>query len=115
MIARGEIWWVELPAPTGSGPGKRRPVLVVSADSFNLSRIGTVLAVAISSNLELAAAPGNVAVPSGRSGLPKDSVVNVSQIITLDKRQLAERVGSLDHDTLAQIDAGLRIVLDLVL
>ena len=115
MIARGEIWWVELPAPTGSGPGKRGPVLVVSADPFNLSRIGTVVAVAISSNVDLAAAPGNVAVPAGRSGLPKDSVVNVSQIVTLDKRQLAERVGSLDHDTLAQIDAGLRIVLDLVL
>ena len=114
MIARGEIWWAELPAPTGSGPGKRRPVLVVSADSFNLSRIGTVVAVAISSNVDLAAAPGNVAVPSERSGLPKDSVVNVSQIVTVDKRQLGERVGALDHDTLAQIDAGLRMVLDLV-
>ncbi len=115
VIARGEIWWAELPAPTGSGPGRRRPVLVVSADSFNLSRIGTVVAVAISSNVDLAAAPGNVAVPAGRSGLPKDSVVNVSQIVTLDKRQLAERVGALDHDTLAQVDAGLRLVLELVL
>lgn len=114
MIARGEIWWAELPAPTGSGPGKRRPVLVVSADSFNLSRIGTVVAVAISSNVDLAAAPGNVAVPSSRSGLSKDSVVNVSQIITLDKRQLGERVGVLDHDSLAQIDTGIRLVLDLV-
>ena len=114
MIARGEIWWAELPAPTGSGPGKRRPVLVVSADSFNLSRIGTVVAAAISSNVDLAAAPGNVAVPAGRSGLPKDSVVNVSQIVTLDKRQLAERVGALDYDTLDQIEAGLRLVLDLV-
>ena len=114
MIARGEVWLAELPAPTGSGPGKRRPVVVVSADSFNLSRIGTVVAVAISSNLDLAAAPGNVAVPASRSGLPKDSVVNVSQIVTLDKRQLGERVGVLDHDTLAQIEAGLRLVLDLI-
>ena len=114
MISRGEIWWAELPAPTGSGPGKRRPVLIVSADSFNLSRIGTIVAVAISSNLDLAAAPGNVAVPSGRSGLSRDSVVNVSQNVTLDKRQLGERVGVVDHDTLAQIDAGLRLVLDLV-
>ena len=114
MIARGEIWWAELPAPTGSGPGKRRPVLVVSADSFNLSRIGTVVAVTISSNVDLAAAPGNVAVPASRSGLPKDSVANVSQIVTLDKRQLAERVGALDYDTLDQIEAGLRLVLDLV-
>ena len=114
MIGRGEIWWAELPAPIGSGPGKRRPVLVVSADSFNLSRIGTIVAVAISSNVDLGAAPGNVAVPASRSGLPKDSVVNVSQIVTLDKRQLGERVGTLDHDTLAQIDAGIRLVLDLV-
>ena len=114
MIARGEIWWADLPTPTGSGPGKRRPVLIVSADSFNLSRIGTVVAVAISSNVDLATAPGNVAVPAGRSGLPKDSVVNVAQIVTLDKRQLAERVGALDHDTLAQIDTGIRLVLDLV-
>ncbi len=114
MIARGEVWWAELAAPTGSGPGKRRPVVVVSADSFNLSRIGTVVAVAISSNLDLVAAPGNVAVPASRSGLPKDSVVNVSQIVTLDKRQLGERVGVLDHDTLDQIEAGLRLVLDLI-
>ena len=113
VIARGEIWWADLPAPTGSGPGKRRPVLVVSADSFNLSRIGNVVAVAISSNLELAAAPGNVAVPANRSGLSKDSVANVSQIITLDKRQLGDRVGALDFDTLAQIEAGLRLALDL--
>ena len=114
MISRGESWWAELPAPTGSGPGKRRPVLIVSADSFNLSRIGTIVAVAISSNLDLAAAPGTVAVPAGRSGLSRDSVVNVSQNVTLDKRQLGERVGVVDHDTLAQIDAGLRLVLDLV-
>ena len=114
MIGRGDIWWAELPAPTGSGPGKRRPVLVVSADSFNLSRIGTIVAVAISSNVDLVAAPGNVALPAGRSGLPKDSVVNVSQIVTIDRRQLGGRVGMLDHDTLAQIDAGIRLVLDLV-
>ncbi len=114
MIARGEVWWAELAAPTGSGPGKRRPVVVVSADSFNLSRIGTVVAVAISSNLDLVVAPGSVAVPASRSGLPKDSVVNVSQIVTLDKRQLGEHVGVLDCDTLDQIEAGLRLVLDLI-
>lgn len=113
MIGRGEIWWAELPAPTGSGPGKRRPVLVVSADSFNLSRIGTVVAVAISSNVDLSAAPGNVALPTTRSGLAKDSVVNVSQIVTLDKRQLSERVGPVDHETLARVDSGMRLCLDL--
>lgn len=80
-------------------------MLVVSADSFNLIRIGTVVAVAISSNLELAAAPGNVAVPASRSGLSKDSVVDVSQIVTLDERQLGDRVGALDFDTLSQIEA----------
>jgi len=80
-------------------------VLVVSADSFNLSRIGTVVAVAISRNLELAAAPGNVTVPASRSGLSKDSVVDVSQIVTLDERQLGDRVGALDFDTLSQIEA----------
>ena len=80
-------------------------MLVVSADSFNLSRIGTVVAVAISRNLELAAAPGNVTVPASRSGLSKDSVVDVSQIVTLDKRQLGDRVGALDFDTLSQIEA----------
>ncbi len=88
-------------------------MLVVSADSFNRSRIGTLLAVTISSNLDLAVAPGNVAVPASRSGLSKDSVVNVSQIVTLDKRQLTERVGTIDLDTLAQIEAGLRLSLDL--
>jgi mRNA interferase MazF len=113
VIARNEIWWADLPAPTGSGPGKRRPVLVVSADSFNRSRIGTIVAAAISSNLDLGAAPGNVTVPAGRSGLSKDSVVNVSHIVTLDKRQLSGRVGVLDTDTVAQIEAGLRLVLDL--
>jgi mRNA interferase MazF len=113
VIARGEIWWADLPAPTGSGPGKRRPVLVLSADSFNLSRIGTIVAVAISSSVDLAAAPGNVAVPASRSGLPKDLVVNVSQIVTLDKRQLVERVGAIDHDTFGQVEAGLRLSLDL--
>ena len=88
-------------------------MLVVSPDSFNLSRIGTVVAVTISSNLELGAAPGNVAVPASRSGLSKDSVVDVSQIITLDKGQLGDRVGALDSDTLDQIEVGLRLALDL--
>lgn len=115
MILRGEIWWAELAVPTGSEPGKRRPVLVVSADSFNVSRIGTVVVVAISSNVDLAAAPGNVAVPATRSGLAKDSVVNVSQVITLDKRQLGDRVGPVDHETLAQVESGIRLCLDLAI
>jgi len=113
-MQRGEIWWADLPAPKGSGPGKRRPVLIVQSDAFNASRIRTVIAAVITSNLDLAAAPGNVLLRGRESNLARDSIVNVSQIVTLDKRQLGARVRALDHDTLAQIDAGIRLVLDLV-
>ena len=112
VMRRGDIWWAELPEPEGSGPGYRRPVLVVQADDFNRSRINTVIVAVITSNLALAPAPGNVIVKAGRSGLPKDSVVNVSQLITIDKRFLTERVKALDQQTLAEVDNGLRLVLD---
>ena len=92
MITRGEIWWAELEDPRGSEPGFRRPVVVVQADSFNRSQIGTVLVVAITSNLELAEAPGNVTLSRRASRLPRKSVVNVSQILTLDKGFLAKKV-----------------------
>ena len=97
----------------GSAPAWRRPVLVVSADAFNRSRIKTVTVVAITSNLRLAAAPGNVALAAGTAGLDRDSVVNVSQVVTLNKSELSKRVGSLDRLKLGQVDAGLRLVLDL--
>ena len=113
MIERGEIRWADLGPPDGAGPGYRRPVVVVSADSFNASRIGTVMVATISSNTDLAAAPGNVALPSGRSGLGKDSVVNVSQVATLDKRRLSEPVGRLSLHQQADVDAGLRLALAL--
>lgn len=108
---RGEVWWANLPDPVGSEPGYRRPVVVVQDDTFNQSRISTVIVVIITSNLQLAAAPGNILLPSGISGLSRDSVVNVSQIITVDKAFLVERVGSLPDDLLEVLNEGLRTVL----
>lgn len=110
---RGEVWWASLPEPMGSGPGARRPVLVVQANEFNASRIHTVIVAVITSNLRLAAAPGNVLCLTRETGLPRDSVVNVSQLITVDKSLLTERVGLLPARTLRQVEAGLRLVLSL--
>lgn len=112
-MRRGEIWWASLPEPSGSGPGYRRPLLIVSANSFNESRISTVIAAVITSNLRLADAPGNVRLPARGSGLSKPSVVNVSQIITVDKALLTERVGRLTPRLLAAVDDGIRLVLSL--
>lgn len=113
MIQRGEIWWATLPEPVGSEPGFRRLVLVVQSNDFNRSRINTVIAVVITSNTRLAEAPGNVFLPKHVTGLPKDSVANVSQVITLDKSFLTEQVGSLPSPVLQQIETGLRLVLAL--
>jgi mRNA interferase MazF len=112
-MQRGEIWWADLDLPHGSAPAKRRPVLVVQADSFNTSRIATVIAVVITANQQLAAAPGNVAISKRMSRLPRDSVVNVSQIVTLDKRALTDRISFLPADAMASIVAGMRLALDL--
>lgn len=113
MTRRGEIRWAELGEPRGSGPGYRRPVLVVQADPFNRSRIATVAVAAITSNLDLAAAPGNVLLSAGASGLPRDSVVDVSQLLTLDRRFLGEAVGTLPADLTGRVEEGLRLVLAL--
>jgi mRNA interferase MazF len=113
VIRRGEIWWVDLAEPRGSEPGFRRPVVVIQSDAFNRSRIGTVVVAAITSNLGLAGAPGNVRLSRRESKLPRESVVNVSQILTLDRRFLAERIGRLPASALAQLEAGLRMVLSL--
>lgn len=113
MIRRGEIWWAALPPPDGSEPGYKRPVLVVQADEFNASRIKTIVAAVITSNLRLADAPGNILLSAKHSKLPKESVVNVSQIITIDKSFLTERVHSLPDRIVAQIDEGLRLALRL--
>jgi mRNA interferase MazF len=112
-MQRGDLWWADLPDPVGSGPGYRRPVLVIQADSFNRSRIKTVIVAVITKNTALAAAPGNVLLPASASGLTLDSVVNVSQLITLDKSLLTEYISSLTAPVMAKVDAGLRLVIGL--
>jgi mRNA interferase MazF len=113
VIERREVWWAALEEPRGSEPGFRRPVLVVQADAFNRSRIRTTLTVVLSSNLRLLDAPGNVLLPSRVTGLPKDSAAVVTQVVTLDQDYLSERVGKIPPRLMAQVDAGLRIALDL--
>ncbi len=112
-MKRGEVWWASLPGPTGSGPGYRRPVLVVQSNPFNESRISTVVVTVITSNLALAEAPGNVRVARADSGLAKASVVNVSQVVTLDRRLLTQRVRALPAMLMRRVDEGLRVVLSL--
>jgi mRNA interferase MazF len=113
-IQRGKIWWAELPEPRRSEPGYRRPVLVVQADSFNRSRIQTAIVAAITSNVELTEAPpGNVLLPARSAGLPKDSVVNVSQLLTLDRSFLTELAGTILPRIQRSADEGLRLVLQL--
>lgn len=112
-MRRGEIWWASLEEPTGSAPGFRRPVLIISVDSFNQSRINTVITAAITSNLHLATAPGNVELPVRGTGLSRPSVVNVSQIITVDRTLLTERLGKLNSELLRQVENGLRLALSL--
>ena len=109
-IAQGEVWWAELPEPKGSRPGFRRPVVVVQGDPFNRSRIGTVVCVGLTSNLKWGAAPGNVVLPPEATGLPKESVANVSQIVTLDKTDLIERVGKLPRRKLEALLSGIDVV-----
>lgn len=112
-MRRGEIWWASLPEPRGSEPGFRRPVLVVQSDAFNRSRIGTVVVAAISSNIKLADAPGNVLLSRRASGLPKPSVVNVSQVLTLDRTTLMESVRALAKKDMVSVENGLRLVMGL--
>ena len=109
----GEVWWADLPEPTGSGPGYRRPVVVVQSDEFNRSRIQTVVVAAITSNTRLSAAPGNVTIGKRGTGLSRESVVNVSQLLTLDKRILTDRAGRLSAAKVREIQDGLRLVLAL--
>jgi mRNA interferase MazF len=111
VIYRGEIWWADLPQPVGSEPGYRRPVLIIQEDMFTNSNIQTVIVAIITSNLALEAAPGNVLLPKKSTDLLKDSVVNVSQVITIDKSFLSERIGSLNDDLQSQVDDGLRTIL----
>lgn len=110
-IEQGDVWWADLPAPTGSGPGFRRPVLVVQSNAFNRSRIATVVCVPLTSNLHLADAPGNVALSARATGLARDSVANVSLIVALDKSLLTERVGHVAARSLQLVRTGIDLVL----
>jgi mRNA interferase MazF len=112
-VRRGEVWWAELPEPVASEPGYRRPVLIVQSDDFNRSRIHTVIAVVLTTNLRLAEAPGNVSLSQEDSALPADSVANVSQIITLDKAFLTERVSLVSDRIMMSVEDGIRTVLAL--
>jgi mRNA interferase MazF len=106
-VNRGEVWWADLGLPRGSAPALRRPVVVVSADSYNRSDLRTVTVAVLTTNVQLAALPGNVAVPADIDGLETDSVVNVTQIATVDRVAVEDRIGALPDWLMAQIDAGL--------
>jgi mRNA interferase MazF len=111
VISQGEVWWADLAEPAGSEPGFRRPVLVVQGDAFNRSSLRTVVCVVLTSNLRWADAPGNVRLPSRSTGLPKESVANVAQLVTLDRSALTERVGRLSPPRLELILSGIDVVL----
>lgn len=111
VIAQGEVWWADLPEPSGSEPGFRRPVVVVQGDAFNRSRLATVVCVPLTSNLRWAEAPGNVLLASKVTGLPRDSVANVSQLVTLDKSSLTDRIGKLSSAKLELVLFGIDVVL----
>ena len=111
VIAQGEVWWADIGTPIGSAPGFKRPVVVVQSDALNRSRIGTVICVPMTSNLKWASAPGNVLLKGRLTGLPKDSVANVSLIVSLDKRQRTERTGKLSRRQLEAILDGIDVVL----
>ncbi len=112
-VERGDIWWADLPELRGSGPGYARPTLIVQAEMFNHSKLRTLIVAGITTNLRLADAPGNVLLPASVSHLPKDSVVNVSQLFSLDRVFLRERAGSLSPRLMAAVDEGLRLILAL--
>ena len=111
MIERDVIYWAGLGDPSGSRPAKRRPVLVVQSDPYNASRLSTVLAAVVTSNTALAAMPGTVFLPAAVTGLPRDSVVNVTALVTLNKSDLTDRVGRLPLALVQEVDRGLRRVL----
>ena len=112
-MRRGELYWVDLGQPTGSRPAKRRPVLVVQSDPYNASRLATTLAMVVTSNTDLAGMPGNVFLPAAMTGLPRDSVANVTAIVTLDKADLDGPAGKVPPSLMREVDRGLRRILNL--
>jgi mRNA interferase MazF len=111
VIGQGEVWWADLGEPTGSGPGYRRPVVVVQCDALNQSRVSTIVCVPLTSNLKWADAPGNALLPARATGLPKDSVANASLIVAVDRHQLTESIGKLPRRQLELVLTGIDIVL----
>ena len=112
-MIRGEIWWADLGIPFGSEPGFKRPVVIIQDDAFNKSNIQTVIVASITSNLNLSEAPGNIYIETEESGLPKNGVINISQISTLDKRRLTEKVSSLSQSTITELDYGIKLILNI--
>ena len=112
-MQRGELWWAALRSPRGSEPAYRRPVVIVQADDFNRSRIQTVIAAAVTSNPRLGMAPGNVVLSRKQTGLARNAVVNVSQLLTINKTFLTTKIGRLPPECMRQLDEGLRLVLSL--
>jgi len=112
-VVRGEIWWANLPRPKGSKPAKRRPVLIIQCDSYNQSNINTVICAIITSNVELASHPGNLLLEKTISGLDKTSVINFSQIATLDKSDLTEQVAMLPKNILEKVNGCLKLLLEI--
>ncbi len=113
VVNRGEIWWTNLPEPIGSSPGYRRPVVIIQFDGFNKTNLNTSIVAKLTTNLELAKMRGNVLLKKHQSGLPKDSVINITQVFTLDKILLLEYVETLSDKKMEQVDKGLRLVLSL--
>jgi mRNA interferase MazF len=111
VISQGDVWWADLPDPVGSGPGHRRPVIVIQGDAFNRSRIATVVCIPLTTNLRLADAPGNVLLAANITQLPKDSVANASQVVSIDKELLTGQAGKLSRAKLELVLAGLDSVL----
>ena len=111
VVAQGEVWWADLPDPVGSGPGFRRPVLIVQGEALNRSRLATVICVPLTSNVRWANAPGNVLLPARSTGLPRDSVAHVSQIVALDRSLLTERVGRIARRQIELVLKGIELIL----
>jgi mRNA interferase MazF len=113
VIAQGEVWWADLAEPIGSAPGYRRPVIILQSDPLNRSQISTVVCVVLSSNLRWSIAPGNVLLTAKQTGLDRDSVAKVSQLVTIDKRQLIDRTGKLPRKQMESIFSGIDLIMGL--
>lgn len=111
VIGQGEVWWADLADPVGSAPGYRRPIVVIQSDPLNRSQLATVVCVALTSNLRWSIAPGNVLLSAKQTGLDRDSVANVSQLVTIDKRQLTERVGKIPKRQMEAIFSGIDLIM----